>query len=291
MENKNKIGHLGALFTIFLWGTTFISTKVLLVDFKPIEILFFRFVIALIALILIYPHRLVIKEKKQELLFIAAGLCGVTLYYLFENIALTYTMASNVSVILSVAPFFTAIISHIVFKEKGKIPVNFFLGFILAIIGVCFISFNGSKLQLNPLGDLLSLFAAVIWAMYSVLTKKISNYGYNTIQVTRRIFIYGILFMIPTLKIFGFELDLARFTNKVYLANIIFLSLGASAMCFVIWNMAVKILGPVKTSVYIYMVPVVTIVTSFIVLGERLTYISAFGAVLTIAGLMISEKK
>ena len=53
--NKDFSGHLAALLTIFIWGTTFISTKILLTDFKPIEILFFRFLIGLFILILIYP--------------------------------------------------------------------------------------------------------------------------------------------------------------------------------------------------------------------------------------------
>ncbi len=120
MENRNKAGHLCALLTIIIWGTTFISTKILLVDFQPVEILFFRFVMGLLALLIIYPHRLKATTKRQELTFALAGLCGICLYYLLENIALTYTMASNVGVIISVAPFFTAIMSHLFLKEEGK---------------------------------------------------------------------------------------------------------------------------------------------------------------------------
>ena len=109
MENKASRGHLAALLTILIWGTTFISTKVLLVDFQPVEILFFRFVLGLLALLIVCPRRLTGTTLRQEIVFGAAGLCGVCLYYLMENIALTYTMASNVGVIISAAPFFTAI--------------------------------------------------------------------------------------------------------------------------------------------------------------------------------------
>lgn len=115
--NKKAAGHLAALVTILIWGTTFISTKVLLVDFEPIEILFFRFVLGFLALLIVYPHRMKGTNKRQEAVFAAAGLCGVCLYYLLENIALTYTMASNVGVIISIAPFFTAMLSHLVTKE------------------------------------------------------------------------------------------------------------------------------------------------------------------------------
>ena len=273
MENKHTAGHsaprfigrLSALLTIIIWGTTFISTKILLVDFQPVEILFFRFIMGLLALLVVYPHRLRGTNRRQELTFVAAGLCGICLYYLMENIALTYTLASNVGVIISVAPFFTAILSHLVMKEE-KLRANFFLGFVVAMVGIFLISFNGSRLELNPMGDLLALLAALIWACYSVLTTKISCFGYNTILTTRRVFFYGILFMIPALFLFDFRLELSRFANPVYLLNIIYLGLGASALCFVTWNFAVKVLGAVKTSVYIYMVPVITVAPSALVL-------------------------
>lgn len=288
MKGNSTVGHLASLLTIIIWGTTFISTKILLVDFQPVEILFFRFLIGLAALLLVYPHRLKGTNKRQELTFAAAGFCGICMYYLLENIALTYTMASNVGVIISVAPFFTALLSHLFLKaEKSK--ANFYIGFAAAMAGICLISFNGSKLELNPAGDLLALLAALVWACYSVLTKKISGYGYHTILTTRRIFCYGILFMIPTLFLFDFKLELARFASPVYLLNIIFLGLGASALCFVTWNFAVKVLGAIKTSIYIYMVPVITVITSVVVLHEEITVMAAVGTVLTLAGLFLSE--
>lgn len=291
MENKQTTGHFAALLTILIWGTTFISTKVLLGDFKPVEILFFRFTMGLIALLIIYPHPLKGTTVKQELTFAASGLCGICLYYLLENIALTYTLASNVGVIISVAPFFTAILAHLFMKDKEKLRVNFFIGFAVAMTGIFLISFNGSALQLNPAGDLLALLAAFIWACYSNLTKKSVSFGYNTILVTRRVFFYGILFMIPALFLFDFNWDVMRFSNPVYLLNIVFLGLGASALCFVTWNFAVKVLGAVKTSVYIYMVPVITVVTSALILHEKITPMAGVGTVLTLAGLFLSEHK
>ena len=280
--NKDFSGHLAALLTIFIWGTTFISTKILLTDFKPIEILFFRFLIGLFILILIYPKRLRKTTKKQELTFALTGLCGVTLYYLLENIALTYSMASNIGVIISIAPFFTAILSHFILKEE-TLNQNFIIGFMAAMVGIMLISFNGSSnFKLNPLGDILALLAALVWAVYSILTKRISDYGYSTIQVTRRTFMYGVTFMFLTLIPLGFKLDLGRFSNPIYLGNILFLGLGASAL---------KILGAVKTSIYIYIVPVVTVVTSIIVLHEQITLMAFIGTVLTLIGLFLSQKR
>lgn len=288
---KHIIGHIFAFITIFIWGTTFISTKVLLNILSPIEILFLRFTIGFIVLLVVYPHSLKIKEKKQELYFAAAGLCGVTLYYLLENIALTYTFASNVGVIISIAPFFTAIFAHM-FLDGEKLKWQFFVGFAIAVLGISLMSFNGSsKLQLNPLGDILAVLAAVVWAAYSVLTKKIGEFHYNTVQSTRRIFFYGLIFMIPALFIFKFKIDIHQLVQPINLFNILFLGLGASAICFVTWNSALKILGAIKTSVYIYMVPVITIVTSVIVLSETISGFTVFGILLTLSGLFISEFK
>lgn len=289
MNNKQTKGHLSALITILIWGTTFISTKVLLVDFEPTEILFFRFVMGYLALLVVYPRRLKNTTKRQEMNFAIAGLCGVSLYYLLENIALTYTFASNVGVIISAAPFFTAILTHLLMRQEDKLGVSFFLGFVLAMAGICLISFSGSQMKLNPMGDFLVLVAAFVWACYSILTRRISRYGYHTIQTTRRIFAYGIVFMLPALFFFDFHLRPERLLNPVYLLNIIFLGLGASALCFVTWNTAVKILGAVKTSVYIYMVPVITVVTSALILREKITSIAGLGTVLTLCGLFLSE--
>ena len=291
MENKKTIGHLAALLTILIWGTTFISTKVLLADFQPVEILFFRFVMGFLALLIVYPHRMKGTTAKQEFTFVAAGLCGICLYYLLENIALTYTLASIVGVIISVAPFLTAILSHIFMKGEERLQANFFVGFLIAMAGICLISFNGSALQLNPAGDLLALVAAFVWACYAVLTRKIGSFGYHTILTTRRVFFYGLLFMIPALFLFDFELELSRFTNPVSLLNILFLGLGASALCFVTWNFSVRLLGAVKTSIYIYMVPVITVVTSVLILHEKITVMAAIGTILTLVGLLLSESK
>lgn len=119
--------------------------------------------------------------------------------------------------------------------------------------------------------------------------EKISSYGYPVILATRRTFFYGILFMLPALGFLDFELNLARFANTTYLFNIVFLGLGASALCFVTWNLAVRELGAVKASVYIYMVPVITVITSAIILQEKITLLVALGTILTMTGLFISE--
>lgn len=245
METK---GHLSALLTIAIWGSTFIATKILLKAFLLVEILFFRFLIGYIVLLVVSPKRLKTTGWKQEIIYVAAGLCGNYLYYLLENIALTFTFASNVGVVVSIAPFFVAILSQIFMRSEEKLHIKFFLGFIVAMAGIICISFNGAQLKLNPAGDILAIVAAIVWGLYSILTKKISSFGYSVILSTRRTFFYGILVMIPTLFAFDAPMDISRFANMSYLLNFLYLGVGASAICFVTWNYAVKELGAVKTS-------------------------------------------
>lgn len=290
MNNKKGTGYLLAMITILIWGTTFISTKILLNDFKPVEILFLRFLIGLVILYIVCPKKLKSKNKKEELIFALAGLCGVCLYYLLENIALTYTTATNVGIIISIAPFFTGIASHLILKSEN-LNRNFYIGFLTALIGIVLISFNGNlNFNLNPIGDILALLAAIVWALYSILTRIISSFNYPTLLTTRRIFTYGILFMLPIVWINGIDIQIEQFANITILGNILFLGIGASALCFVSWNSAVRILGAVKTSTYIYLVPVITITTSIIFLNESITWMIVLGTVLTLSGLFLSEK-
>lgn len=154
------------------------------------------------------------------------------------------------------------------------------------------ISYNGKVvLKFNPMGDILTLLAAFFWALYSILSKKISQFGYHTVQSTRKVFSYGLLFMIPAFFLFRIPWQPERLLEPINTGNILFLGLGASAMCFVTWNLAVRELGAVKTSTYIYLVPVVTVITSVMVLKEQITWMSAVGMALALAGLFISEKK
>ena len=75
----------------------------------------------------------------------------------------------------------------------------------------------------------MAVAAAVIWAVYSTLTKKISALGHGTVQSTRRTFFYGILFMVPALAFMDFYVTPAQFTDMKNILNLLFLGLGASA--------------------------------------------------------------
>ncbi|MBO4638473.1 MAG: DMT family transporter [Treponema sp.] len=314
MENQNNkikiFGYALASITIFFWGITFICTKALLNDFSALEILFFRFLAAYIGLWIIRPKFEQI-ERRDNILFILAGLSGVVLYQFSENIAINYTNASNVSVIVSICPLFTAIIAQYFLKEN-HLNLWFLLGFLISITGVALVCFNGKmELKLNPKGDLLALFAGICWGFYSLFVSLINKKNYDPVCATRRVFFYAVLFMLP-LMIAGYivtqsdsksdivasmfviiskAINAERFSKPMNWVNLLFLGVIASGFCFSAWNKACEIVGTVKVSCGIYLIPVVTIVFAFFTLGEQITLLGAIGAVLTIIGLFVSEKK
>jgi drug/metabolite transporter (DMT)-like permease len=275
--------------TMMIWGMTFVFTKVLLKSFSPVEILVFRFMIGLFALFLLNPRPLKLQSRSHEWYFAGIGLTGITLYFLLENIALTYSYASNVGVITSLTPFFVAICSHFILKDE-KLSPRFLVGFLVAMVGILLIHINGTHaLQLNPRGDILAILAGVVWGLYSVLIRKLSQFHYNTLQVTRRGFVYGLLFMLPAIFLTDFKWDLTRLAQPQNLLNLLFLGLGASALCFVSWNWTIKVLGVIRSSVYIYLGPVIAVIASALILSERITPLAILGTALTLSGLLISQ--
>lgn len=294
--NKKSVltGNLCALYCALIWGTTFIVTKNLMADFNAAEILFSRFFIAFTVLMAVrlikgkekLPEK---KEKKDELLFIVCGLTGLFLYGTLEIISMKYTYASNTSTIVSSNPFFIAIFAILFLKEE-KPRLSFFLGFLIAISGVAVISFNGAtQFGLNPLGDFLALLCAMAWGIYTTVVRYLSNKGYPTTYTTRHVYFWGAVIMAASLPLFGLNTDLTRFTNTTSLFSLLFLGIFASCTCYLAWNYATSAIGPINSSLYIYAIPIVTIIFAAIVLHESVNAISIAGILLVIIGTAISS--
>lgn len=287
-NKQNVLGHSLAFISVFIWSALYVSTKILLEHFNAFELLFLQFIIGYIFLLIIKPKRLVLEDKKDELYFIICGLFGITIYNLFLNIAIDYSLASNVSVIIAASPLFTALISFLLKIEKPYF--NFFIGFIISIVGIIIITFNGKiELQLKPLGDIMAVISSIGWAVYSVFIVKITDKKYDFILSTRKIIFYGIVFMIPSFFFFDFNPNWAALKNPIVLFNMLFVAIFASGICFIIWNEATDLIGVLKTNVYVYLTPIITIIISIIVLKEKMTFIAIIGITLTLIGVIVSE--
>ena len=291
MELKHGYYHLIAILVVAIWGLTFISTKVLINHgLTPQEIFFYRFLIAYLGIWVISPKRLFAGNWKDELWLMAGGLFGGSLYFFTENTALGITQASNVAFIICTAPLLTTILSLLFYKSE-KATKGLVYGSILALIGVGLVVFNGSfVLKLSPVGDLLTLLAALSWAFYSLVIKKMTG-RYPTVFITCKIFFYGVLTILPAFLLHPLQPDLDILLKPIVLSNLLFLAVLASLICYVLWNVVLKQLGTVRASNYIYLNPLVTMVASVIILHEQITWITLLGAGCIIFGVYQAERK
>lgn len=286
-NKEHKLGHALALGSVFIWSSLYVSVKILLEIFNPLELLFLQSILGYIILWIVKPKIFKI-SLNNEIFFALCGLFGITIYNLFLNLAMEKTLASNVSVIITTAPLFAGVFSFCFKLEKPYL--NFFLGFVISIVGVYLLSFN-KALKINPLGDILAIISAAGWGAYAVLVAKVMNLKYDIFLSTRRILFWGIIFMIPNFLYLDFAPNLSALKEPKIALNLFFVALFASALCFIMWNQATKLIGVVRTNIYVYLTPVFTIIASIIILDESLSLLAFCGAMLVLFGVMIAEYK
>lgn len=291
MELKHGYYHLIAILTVSIWGLTFISTKVLINHgLTPQEIFFYRFLIAYAGIWIISPKRLFTNNWKDELWLMAGGIFGGSLYFFTENTALGITQASNVSFLICTAPLLTTILSLLFYKSE-KATKGLIVGSLLALAGVGLVVFNGSViLKISPVGDLLTLLAALSWAFYSLIIRRMTG-RYPTVFITRKIFFYGVLTILPAFLLHPLQPDFVVLSQPAVLFNLLFLAVLASLICYVLWNVVLKQLGTIRASNYIYLNPLVTMVASMMILHEQITPFALGGAGCIVCGVYLAEKK
>lgn len=284
---KNYIYHIIAILVVGIWGLTFISTKVLIgYGLSPQEIFLLRFLMAYLGIWFISPRKLFADNWKDELWLLSGGVTGGSFYFLTENTALEITLATNVAFIVCTAPLLTTILSLLIYKrEKATAAL------IGGLVGVALVVYNGHfVLKISPLGDFLTLLAAFSWAFYSLIMKKMSG-RYRTAFITRKIFFYGVLTILPVFLVRPWQFSLSGFLQPAVWMNLLFLGVLASLICFVVWNMILKKLGTVRASNYIYLNPLFTSIGSAVLLDERFTVISLMGAMLILGGVYCAGRR
>ncbi|WP_300699985.1 DMT family transporter [Bacteroides sp.] len=288
---NNYIYHLIAILTVSIWGLTFISTKVLINNgLTPQEIFLLRFVIAYIGIWFISPRKLFANSWKDEGWLLLGGLTGGSIYFLTENTALGITLACDVAFIVCMTPLLTTILALLIYKKERATPM-LIGGSLIALAGVAMVVYNGHfVLNLSPLGDFLSLLAALSWAFYSLIMRKLLN-RYDTVFITRKIFFYGLLTILPAFLYSPWQVNLSILTEPSVLLNLLFLGVIASLVCFVVWNIILKRLGTIRASNYIYLNPLATMLGSAFLLSEPITYMMVIGAGLILGGVYLAGRK
>jgi drug/metabolite transporter (DMT)-like permease len=291
---KRFLPHVVAFLVVAIWGTTFVFTKLLLLGgLTPAQIFILRFIIAYLLLVgycLLRGVKWLSNTWQDELLMVALGVTGGSLYFLTENSAMNYTTTTNTSIIVSLCPLFASAIIGLFYKSERLSRLQS-LGSIMAAAGVIVVVMNGHfVLHLSPLGDALAFGACLCWAFYSLLMIP-ANKRYSTVFVTRKVFFYGLLSMIPYF-IMKPELNIHLLLNQPELAwNLLFLGCVASMLCFLAWNWALKRLGAVVATNYVYLNPVTTIVFAWFILSEQITSWFILGTLLILFGMYLVDTK
>lgn len=290
--NKSKLlGHLFAIITVVVWGSCFVLTKNLLVDYTPIQIIPLRMGLAYLTLWALRPKLLKLNWK-DELLFLLIGITGGSFYFFLQNTALDHTYAANVSILVGMSPLLTVVLAALFSRRGEKLGKKVYLGAVFAVVGVVLVVLNGQlSFHLSPTGDLLALAAALMWAVYSILIKPYTE-KYDNFLVTRRVFLWAFLTAIP-LCLFtdGLPTLTPLFTQPKVLVSWLFLGVMGNAVCFAIWNIAFKALGVVVTNNYLYASPFVTVFVGWLLLREPISIMSIIGAVLITVGVIFAQKE
>lgn len=279
-----------AFFVVCIWGTTFVQTKVLInAGLTPEEIFFFRFVLAYVMIVPFAGRRLFMNSVRDELVAIALGLTGGSLYFITENTALIYGYCSNVSLLVCVTPLTTAFLMGWLYPSE-RMNRKALLGSCVALFGVALVVFNGNfVLKLSPLADGLAFAACLCWTFYSVLMKYIQS-RYGTLFIMRKVFGYGLLTIMPmfigNMPRWGMVID----GGAAVWGNVLMLGCVASMLCFTLWNYVLDRLGTVRATNFIYFNPVVTMAASWLVLDECITWIALLGACLVLVGMYCAER-
>jgi drug/metabolite transporter (DMT)-like permease len=312
--------HLVAFITVAIWGSTFVFTKMLLqAGLSPAQIFTLRFIIAYVLLLgySFLRHRVSVSPPKlggvrgglnnrsfrwfcnswrDELLMIALGITGGSLYFLTENAAMLFTTATNTSLIVCSCPLFAMLLFAVFFRQSEKITRLQAFGSLIAFLGMAVVVLNGHfVLHLSPLGDLLAFGACLCWAVYSLLMKAAVS-SYSSLFITRKVFIYGLLTIIPYYILVPSEASIFFsspfhvFTFSTIL-NLLFLGVVASMLCYLTWNWVIGKLGPVIATNWVYFNPITTILFAWWLLNEKITIWFLLGSALILLGMYLADRK
>lgn len=289
------LGHIVAFLVVAVWGVTFVFTKLLLNEgLTAAQIFVLRFIVAYV-LLFVYaftrkPFRLFASSWKDELLMIGLGVTGGSLYFITENSAMIYTTTTNTSLIVCLCPLFAALLIALFYRSERLRGIQI-AGLIIAAVGAVVVVLNGQfVLHLSPLGDTLAFSACLCWAFYSLLMVPATK-RYSTLFITRKVFFYGLLSMIPYWMFYPDMPSLSVVLRPAILWNLLFLGCVASMLCFVAWNWAIKRLGAVVATNYVYFNPVFTAIFAWLVLDEQITVFYIIGTILILAGMFLVLKK
>ena len=277
------------LLVCLIWGLNFSVTKLALAQIPPLPFTAVRFIISslLLWLILRVAERGVAQSREGLTTLIVLGLVGNTLYQLLFTLGLDRTAATNSALILSTVPTVVAVFAGVLGLER--ITRRMWLGIALGTVGVVLvIATRGVGFEIGTLvGDLLTVLAVLCWAGYTVGLRKVPP-GISPLRVTTITTIVGT----PVLVLVGLpgmvELDWAAVELEAW-AGLAYAAVLSLVVAYLLWNRSVKAVGGTRTAIYMCVTPLFAVIGAWVLLGERPHPLQGVGAVLIVAGVMLTR--
>ena len=278
--------------TVIFWAFAFPFIKIGLQELSPVNLTIMRlFVVCLVFLVLlpIKPEKFSKLQKKDILPIFLLGFLGVIVYHLGLNYGEQYISASAASLIIATIPIFVVILAAIFLEEK--ITSKIVLGIVLSLVGVVIISIAGRPdafLEIKYIyGALAVLTAALMGAGYTIAGKKMLQ-KYSALSLTVYAFLLGSLGLIPFVSSSLFE-EVSALSITGWSA-VIFLGLFSTTIAYVLWYVALEIKNASEISVYLYFIPILSTIISYILFRETITWLFIFGGALVIIGLYVVSR-
>ena len=285
---KKIYPYAAIIASLFFWGLSYISSKVCLRYVTPIALVTLRTTIAALVLTILWRvnERHVVIKKKDFGRFFISGLLGINCYFMFEVIGLMYTSPSIVAIILASIPIISLIVGRFILKTK--MGIFKILGVVLSLIGVALVigvdidNFSSGN---RGLGYLFVFLAAASWVGFSYVTKPLYK-DYSPLTIATVQIISGALVFIPVFILTKQTMPKFDFT---FTFNLLYLALICSATAILLYIFAMKKLGVVTTTLYINVLPIITVGASAIVLKEFLGTTQMVGGLLIIGAVYLSS--
>jgi drug/metabolite transporter (DMT)-like permease len=291
LKSPKALLYLKILLAVIFWGTSFVATKTVLYEIKPLTVIILRLIFAIILLttIAFYTRRsFSINLKNHGWIFILAL---IAVFHLgIQVTGLQYTTASNTGWIIGTAPVFMAILGFMIYKEK--ITLLQFGGILIAVLGLLLLIGKGDILNIGLIknkGDLLVLGSAFTWGVYSMVNKKISL-SYSPLMTILYLFIMMAIIIIPL------NLNTETIQSVINLSSIgwiavIFLGLFCSGVAYVIWAQALRDMESAKVGAFLYLEPLVTVIAAWFFLNEVITLMMIISGILITVGVIFVNRE
>jgi drug/metabolite transporter (DMT)-like permease len=289
MAKKTAGVYISVVAANVLWSLTFVWFKIANESYGPFAIVFLRLLISAILLLAIswFIAALQKMDKKDVIKFLILAFIYPFLYFIAESTGLTMVSATQAAVIISTIPLVVPVGAYIFLNER--VTILNVAGILISFTGVIIVVMKKDFTFDAPPAGILLMLAAVLAAVgYTLMVKRLTE-KYNAFTITTYQNIFGSLLFLPLFFIFEYKGFLSSDHSVEALFNVGYLAVFGSSIAFIFFNYGVKVLGATKTETFANIIPVLTALFAFFMLGEDLGFRKLSGIAVVLTGLFLSQ--